>query len=143
MQKIFLLKGLPASGKSTWARGYCGENPKTKRVNKDDLRAMISCKHTKGNESFVLVIRNSFIHHALSMGYDVIVDDTNFHPKHEDDIRVLALNFDAEVEIKEFDTPIEECIRRDSYRTGPANVGEEVIRRMAMERDKWKQSQPA
>lgn len=142
MKKILLLKGLPASGKSTWARNYCQQNPMYKRVNKDDLRAMISCRHTKGNEKFVLEVRDKFVVSALKMGYSVIVDDTNLHPKHLDAMMWIAYEyFDDEVavEVMEFDTPIEECILRDAARPISAYVGEEVIRRIAKDREKWKQ----
>ena len=42
MQKIILTRGLPASGKTTWAREYVGE-PTNKTINicKDDLRTML------------------------------------------------------------------------------------------------------
>ena len=44
VQKVIYLKGLPASGKSTWAKQYVQEYGGVfKRVNKDDLRAMIDC----------------------------------------------------------------------------------------------------
>lgn len=39
MPKLLVLKGLPASGKSTYAKELV--NKGWKRVNKDDLRAMI------------------------------------------------------------------------------------------------------
>lgn len=138
MQKIFILKGLPGSGKSTWAKELCARDTDWKRVNKDDLRAMIGCKHTKGNENFILMIRDTFIFHALTEGYSVIVDDTNFHPKHEEAIRGIATGFNVEVEVVEFATSIDECIRRDADRIGRGYVGEEVIRRMAKERAKWR-----
>ena len=37
-QEIILLKGLPASGKSTWSKDFIKENPDYIRINKDDLR---------------------------------------------------------------------------------------------------------
>ena len=42
--KVILTVGLPASGKSTWAKEQVSQNPgQYKRVNKDDLRAMLDC----------------------------------------------------------------------------------------------------
>ncbi|NDC95913.1 hypothetical protein EB077_11460 [bacterium] len=58
---------------------------------------------------------------------DVIVDDTNLAPKHEKDLRHIASELDAEFEVKWFDTPLAECIRRDMLRPNP--VGKKVIRR--------------
>ena len=40
MQKIIILKGIPASGKSTFAKEYIQTNPNFRRVNRDELRTM-------------------------------------------------------------------------------------------------------
>lgn len=130
MKKVILTKGLPASGKSTWAKQLIDENPGMyKRINKDDLRLMLdNSKWSKDNEKFIIQIRNLLILHTLADGKHVIVDDTNLHPKHETTIRQLVKGL-AEVEIKDFtDVPLDECIKRDKSRTN--SVGEKVIRQM-------------
>lgn len=144
MLVVYLIKGLPASGKSTHARKMLAENPNgIKRINKDDLRAMLdNRKHSKDAEKFILKIRDSIILNALEHGKHLIVDDTNLDPKHEKMIRELVYNFNnsggllgggqkARVEIIDFThiTPAE-CIERDNKRTGFEKVGEEVIMRM-------------
>lgn len=51
MQKVIVLKGLPASGKSTWAKNLVLKDSTYKRINKDDLRAMLDAsKFSKENE---------------------------------------------------------------------------------------------
>jgi len=133
MKTIYLTKGLPASGKSTWVRNLMETNPGTyKRVNKDDLRAMLDSSHwSKHNEKFVLKVRDFIVNIALEDGKHVIVDDTNLHPKHEQRMRDIARAHGARVEVVDhfLDVPIEECIRRDLKR--PDSVGEQVIRKMA------------
>ena len=91
MIKVFLIKGLPASGKSTWAKKLITENPNSyKRINKDDLRAMLDdSKHSNDSEKFILQVRDSLILMAIEKGKHVIVDDTNLAPKHEARIRDL------------------------------------------------------
>ncbi len=131
MAKIILLKGLPGSGKSTWARQYVNENQgKVKRINKDDLRGMLDNNYWESNnEKFIIHIRNVIIIEALKLGKDVIVDDTNLHPKHEKYLAKLANQHHATLEIKTFfDISIEECIARDAKR--PLPVGEKSIREM-------------
>jgi tRNA uridine 5-carbamoylmethylation protein Kti12 len=132
MQKIIILKGLPACGKSTWSRNLQNEHPgKYKRVNKDELRAMLdNSYHGKQTEELILKIRDFIILQSISDGYDVLVDDTNLNPVHEKHIRGLVQNItEFEIEIKDFtDVDLETCIERDEARTD--RVGEDVIRGM-------------
>lgn len=127
--KILMLKGLPGSGKSTWAKQMSRNNQQYVRVNKDDLREMIG--YTPHRESLVLRIRDAVIVEGLNKGKHVIVDDTNFHPKHEARLRELAVQYKAEFEEKFFDTPLNECIVNDLKRLN--SVGEKVIRKMHRE----------
>jgi len=132
MKRLIMLKGLPASGKSTWAKEQIDQYPgRFKRVNKDDLRAMLdNSRWSKANEKFVLKVRDFIVSEALNEGYSVIVDDTNLHPRHEQRLREIAKEKGARFEVKEFlDVPIEECIKRDLTR--PNSVGSAVIKQMA------------
>ncbi len=129
-KKVIIVKGLPASGKSTWAKQLIDARPGMyKRVSKDDLRAMLDSGHwSKNNEKFILKVRNALILLGLQEGYHILVDDTNLLSKHEQAIRELVKGL-AVVEIKDFtDVPLETCIERDRHR--PNYVGEQVIRRM-------------
>lgn len=130
MLKVILTKGLPGSGKSTWAKKKMAEHPNMfKRVNKDELRAMIDADHwSRDTEKFILAIRDLIITEALKEGKHVIVDDTNLAPKHEAHIKQLV-GKEVEVIIKDFtDVPIETCIKNDLNRLN--SVGEAVIRKM-------------
>lgn len=128
--KIIMTKGLPASGKSTWARTQIKQGGHVKRVNKDDLRAMLdNSNHNKLNEEFVLDVRNFIVKTALSRGQTIIVDDTNFAPKHQVALETMAKEANAEFQVKDFtDVDVEECIKRDAARE--KSVGEKVIRDM-------------
>lgn len=129
MKKILMLKGLPGSGKSTWAREFVRKNADWKRINKDDLRAMFDDSKWSGKrEQFVLATRDALINRCVTDGYNVIVDDTNLNPKHEAKIKELAKELGCEFETKFFDVTINECIKRDLSR--PKSVGESVIRKM-------------
>lgn len=130
MLQVIITKGLPGSGKSTWAKKQVSENPNgIKRISKDELRDMLdNGAHSNDAEKFILAARDSLISIALHAGKHVIVDDTNLAPKHEDKIRQLVKGL-AEVLIQDFtNVPIETCIARDLSR--PRSVGEAVIRRM-------------
>lgn len=134
MSKIIMLKGLPASGKSTWAKEQVTNgNGQIKRVNKDDLRAMIDCsKWSKDREEQIIEAQNELIKVFLTNGKTVIVDDTNFEWKHYERLERIADSFskcDFEVNASFCDVPLRECLRRDALRPNP--VGREVINRMA------------
>lgn len=122
--------GLPGSGKSTWAKKEVEKHPgKIKRVNKDDLRAMMDRSWNNENESFTLKIRDFIVNSALDNGLDVIVDDTNLAPKHEKTLRAIAMKRGAEFSIKDFTgVPLKECIRRDLNRLN--SVGKDTIMQM-------------
>ena len=130
MLKVIIYKGLPGSGKSTDAKRILAENPNSyKRINKDDLRAMLDDgKHSDDSEKFVLQVRDMLILKALGSKKHVLIDDTNLAEKHEIRIRELVKG-KAEVIIKDFtNVSIEVCIARDLKRTN--SVSEAVIRKM-------------
>lgn len=129
--KILMLKGLPGSGKSTWAKTFVSQNPGWVRINKDSLREMMSGYRPGKDEALILAWRDALIYNSLSRDKNVVVDDTNFHPKHEARLREIAsssLLFPVEVETKFFDTPLNQCIKNDLKRLN--SVGEKVIKNM-------------
>lgn len=126
--KLLMLKGLPGSGKSTWARQAVSGKSDWIRVNKDSIREMMG-NYKQKKEGLVLRTRDSLIELYLGQNLNVIVDDTNLHPKHEARLRELAGWFKAEFEIQDFTgVPLKECIENDLKR--PISVGERVIKRM-------------
>jgi len=136
MKTVWILKGLPASGKSTFAKELLRKHPGAyKRINRDDLRAMLDeSHHNKENERFALQVRDLLILAALRSGKHVIVDDTNLNPQHEPHIRNLVQEYRREtgdevsVRVKFFEVSLEEAIARDLKRPRP--VGERVIRQI-------------
>lgn len=126
MANLLMLRGLPASGKSTHAMELVKKG--WKRVNKDDIRAMIDGgKWSRKNEKNILDIEIGMVYEMLSNGYNVVVDDTNF--AHEKTWRGVAEKLDAHFMVKDFEVPFSECIERDAGR-GDKSVGATVIQRM-------------
>lgn len=143
-QELVFLKGLPASGKSTWAKNYCVKN-NGKRVNKDDLRMMVDDgKFSKENEGLINEIQRSIVIKALEKGKNIVVDNTHLSGTHEDDYKVLIEDYnlthpEVKFVIKEFHTDVETCIERDKLRAKP--VWAKVIREMH-ERTWWGKAPP-
>lgn len=131
MLTVYMTKGLPASGKTTWAKEKLEAlgSGKATRVNKDELRAMMHSQWSEYNEKQILVVRDYIITASLLSGRHVIVDDTNLAPKHQRQLEEIAKANGAHVEVVDFTSvPFEECVRRDQKR--PNYVGEKVIRKM-------------
>jgi len=130
MKIITITKGLPGSGKTTYVNELLKKHPaRYKNICKDDLRKMFDNSHwSKGNEKFILNVRDLLILTSLAQGYHVIISDTNLHPKHEKHIRELVRGKNVQVKIVEFNSTPEECIERDLKR--PNSVGSKIIWKM-------------
>lgn len=132
MSTLTVCRGLPASGKTTWARAWVAEDPGNRvRINRDDIRAMAhNGTFIKGvTEPRVIAIRDAQILALLQAGGDVVSDDTNLPARTVRDLAKLARQAGADVRIRDFtDVPLEVCIERDAARV--KSVGEDVIRGM-------------
>lgn len=122
--KLIMAWGVPASGKSTYARTL-----NTVIVSKDAIRANMSHYRHPRDEKMVVKERDRQIVAALQSDQSVFVDDTNLNPIHETRLRAIAQQYGAEFEIKRFvvdhvQTAIDRDLKRDK------RVGESVIRNM-------------
>ena len=130
MKKILILRGLPASGKSTFCRELLQKESNWKRVNKDTLReCMDYSKWSPENETFINNIQKFIITASLKKGYNVVCDNTNLSSKAYKEIYDIAKEIgDIEVEEKIFEEDLLTCLSRDAFRT--ASVGKDVITNM-------------
>lgn len=139
MKKVIITRGIPASGKSTWAKQEVLKDPENSiRINRDDLRNMSGKYWVPAREGYILSCKRRLLHNAVCFNFDtIIIDDMNLNPKDIDDARTIVEEFnmtvrDADdnkykIEFKDFtDIPLDMCIKRDSKRENP--LGEKVIR---------------
>lgn len=129
MSKLIICRGLPASGKSTWAKQWVLEDPEHRiRVNQDDIRLMLGKYWVPSREKLVQEIQFDAILKALSRGFDIVIDNTNLNKKVLDGFdRLIKTYKNYEIEYKDFfDTPLSVCIERDKNRD--LQVTEKVIR---------------
>lgn len=116
MPKLLILKGLPASGKSTLAKDL--ERKGWKVVEKDRIRKIVS-----GSETTIKNQRDLLISEHLKKGKNVVSSDTNLNPEHVPHLIKLAKECGAEVEVRVLDTPLNECIKRDKERDKTLGAG--------------------
>lgn len=127
MKRITLTRGIPASGKTTWAKEQLKKYPnRYKRINRDDLRLMLDNEQfNPKREKFITKTQHTLILTALEEGYHVICDDTNLNPKTVSSIMELVSG-KAIIEFKDFtNVPLKTCIERDLKRKN--SVGQKVI----------------
>lgn len=148
MTTIYLTTGLPASGKSTWAKALVEARAgQLVRVNLDDIREMLGFGHkgplagSKELEQTALKVQDQAILGAVRMGKDVVVDNTHLNKTIPTRIKKL---FDGDVQfiVKDFTTvTASECMYRDADRKdrGERSVGSDVIVNMARQLNKpWR-----
>jgi predicted kinase len=136
MNKLIICRGIQGSGKSTWAKEWAKESPKTRvRFNWDDMRNMMGeyWVPERENTGIMKTLRASFLGDMMQKSWDIVIDNMNLNPKdwefYEGIVKTHNQTFPQlqyEIDYKDFFTPVEECIRRDAMRPNP--IGEQVIR---------------
>ena len=126
MHTLTCTRGLPGSGKSTWAK-----EQDAVRVNRDDIRYSLFGVYWGPpiSEELVTKVERSIASAALKDGRNVVIDATHLRPKYLKAWDEFAQAHGAEFKVKEFDTSVAECVLRDRDRDRV--VGEDVIRDMA------------
>lgn len=131
---MWILRGLPASGKTTHALAMLEQAPlgTMVRLNRDNLRTMMlpaGYREPQWDvEETVSLVQHGPITALLSAGVDVVIDDTNLRTRDVRQFAQHAVRAGAHwFCIDDFLTvDVEECVRRDALRERP--VGEDVIR---------------
>lgn len=122
MNRFIICRGLPASGKSTWAKQWVLEDPEHRvRINQDDIRLMLGKYWVPSREKLVQEIQFDAMLEALSRGFNVVVDNTNLNKKVLDGFdRIIKTYKNYEIEYKDFfNISLEECLRRNTIRNAP------------------------
>jgi len=121
--------GLPASGKSTWAKDYQKKHKNVVIIERDELRKMFGDTYKNPRAKHELIVtkmQREGAKQALESGFTVIISDTNLNPGRNKYWKHIAEKYDVEYSEKLFtDVPVGVCIERDACREN--SVGQNVI----------------
>lgn len=126
MSRLIILQGVPAAGKSTWAREFIKGKKDWVIVNRDSIRDGRGDYWIPEQEEYISDLEEYHVTRALERGLNVIIDATNLNPKTIAKWKQVAKQFSIEPEWIEFTITYQEAIERDSKRERP--VGKGVIR---------------
>jgi predicted kinase len=134
MPTLIATRGIPGSGKTTYARGWVlAHRDVRRRISRDDLRHALYGVHwglTPEEEDEVTRVQHQQVLYLLSQGFDVIVDDTNLHTERLRSLLAVAVEAGASWDIADIECDVETAIIRDFDRAlaGDRHVGSQVIR---------------
>ena len=133
VKKVYLMSGLPGSGKSTFIHEYRELTDAV--ISRDAIRFSIVKEDEDyfAKEDYVFKTFIKEINKALEDENveRVFIDATHLTPKARYKVthKLNRENID-EISVIYFNVPVDECIRRNNFRTGRAIVPETVIRNM-------------
>lgn len=123
MPTMIVTRGLPASGKTTWANNFIKENKGYINLNRDDFRKMIygdNYKYSKQKEKFVTDLQMTSLLEAIKQNKNVIISDTNLNDKVFDTFKNLAKEHKYHFEIH--DTFWVFCLNYNKINKSPKSI---------------------
>ena len=126
-RQILVLQGVPASGKSTFARKLATEHTNWVIVNRDSMRKARGTYWLPSQENYIDDLEMNAVVSALNRDLNVIIDATNLNKKTIDKWNKLVGFYASRIEFKLFKISYKEAIERDNSRED--KIGEKTIRR--------------
>ena len=123
--KIIVLVGPPASGKTTYARELAKAGTPYVIVNRDSIRESRGEYWVPDQEDYISDMEEYAVRSAIKRGLIPIIDATNLNPKTIEKWENLAKELNCEIEYKKFYIPFKEALERDSKRE--RSVGKKVL----------------
>jgi predicted kinase len=130
-QVLFIVRGIPASGKSRFSVRWVSEDPLNRaRVNRDDLRFATFGSYVLSHEleGVITKMEHALISTLLASGKSVIVDNMNLRAKYLKPYLELAKRAGVQVLHKDFPVEYDVALQRNAARD--RQVPESVMKRI-------------
>ena len=105
MTKIIITRGLPGSGKSTWAKGYAAIAKNTAIVERDELRMQLFGTYWTGvqeDEERVTRLQDKLVRSYVAEGTSVVISDTHLPDRSVKKWLKLGVELGVPVEVQDF-----------------------------------------
>ncbi len=144
MTSLIVLRGLPGSGKTTYARYLQGRMRTLIRLSRDDRRRELfgMPDHQLWQERVVTSLLGMESLELLASGVSVMVDATNARREHLAAWGLIATQADVPMKILDFGDSAEVCVDRQADRPEAERVPAEIIVRMARDLAACRESVP-
>lgn len=131
--QLLILRGVPGSGKTTYATRWMKEDPINRvRVNRDDIRHSVFGSHVLdiSQEAVITKIETAMIEAALGAKRSVVVDSQNLRAANVLKLLALAAKHSAVALHKDFYVDLDVALARNNSRE--RRVPEDVLRKNFM-----------
>lgn len=131
MPILYMLCGIPASGKSTYAKKFLKEHNNVKYVSRDEIRLSIIKDDEEyfSHEDEVFQNFTDIIACILIDGFDCIADATHLHMFSRKKLTMAIDQYieDYKIVYVIFNTDIVTCLMRNRLRQGRARVTDKIL----------------
>jgi len=118
--KIIITRGLPGSGKSTWAQSYASIAKNTAIVERDELRLQLFGVYWTGvqeDEERVTRLQDKLVRSYLAEGTSVVISDTHLPDRSVKKWLKLGVELGVPVEVQDFrHVPLAQVLKQNACR---------------------------
>ena len=136
MRNLFILRGAPSCGKSTWVKE---NNLEPYTLSTDEIRLMYQSPITneigdriisQGNDAAVWKLLFDLLERRMANGEFIVIDATHYKSSLISRYKNLVDKYRYRVNVVNFDIPEKECLERNSKREPYKRVPEDIIKKM-------------
>ena len=135
MNTLIVIKGLPMSGKTTWARQWASEKQNRIRISWTDIINILGKEFRRERSSLAVDAALRLMLNAFRKNMDVVLDECNLYGPDWSVFVGKASQAHAKIVYKSFKTSPEECKKRNALNGHP--YSDEMIDKLWQKWGDW------